>query len=153
MTTPSTSEAVEIEVRVAAKPETIFPLLTRADQMQRWFGRAVELDPNPGGIYRVDINGRDLARGAFTTVEPGKRVVFTFGWEGDDKPVPSGSSTVEISLTPDGDGTIVRLRHIDLPEDARGEHRHGWDHYMERLVAVSEGRDPGPDSFAEDQEM
>jgi hypothetical protein len=31
--------------------------------------------------------------------------------------VPPGSTTVEITLTPDGDGTILRLRHLGLPNE------------------------------------
>jgi hypothetical protein len=32
----------------------------------------------------------------------------------------------------------------DLPLDQIDIHRHGWDHYLPRLVAVAEGRDAGP---------
>ncbi len=149
MTTPKTSDAVELEVRVAAQPETVFSFLRDGPGMARWFGRQVELDARPGGSLRVDINGRDIARGEVKEVEANARLVFTFGWEGENHPVPAGSTTVEISLVKDGEGTIVRLRHTDLPSETRGDHREGWQHYLERLLEVAEGRDPGPDSYAE----
>jgi uncharacterized protein YndB with AHSA1/START domain len=48
-------------------------------------------------------------------VEPDRRIVFTWGYEGDGQAVPAGSSTVEITLEPVADGTEVRLRHSGLP--------------------------------------
>jgi uncharacterized protein YndB with AHSA1/START domain len=141
---------VEREVRVAAQPETVFSFLVDPDKMSLWMGRRAELDGRPGGIYRVEINDQAIARGEFVEVDPPKRVVFTFGWEGQEAGqgehgVPPGSTRVEISLDPDGDGTLVRLRHLDLPEAAREIHGQGWDLYLGRLKAVAAGEDPGPD--------
>ena len=47
--------------------------------------------------------------------------------------MPPGSSTVEIELEPDGDGTLLRFTHRDLPSaEAAESHSNGWDHYLER---------------------
>ena len=81
----------------------------------------------------------------YVEVTPYSRVVFTWGWEGDGQAVPPGSSTVEITLQPDGDETIVRLRHYGLPAEERPQHLEGWVHYLDRLSQVAEGRDPGTD--------
>ena len=143
------SETVEVEVRIAARPETVFSFLSDGPGMARWFGSKVDLDPRPGGAIRVDITGRDIVRGAVVEIVRNQRLVFTFGWEGEGHPVPPGSTTVEISLTEDGDATIVRLRHSDLPADQAGGHKEGWEHFLPRLVEVGEGRDPGPDPWAE----
>jgi uncharacterized protein YndB with AHSA1/START domain len=149
---PATASAIEREIRVEASPETIFDFLVGADKMPLWMGRSAELEPRSGGLFRLDINGRDIARGEFVEVDPPKRVVFTWGWEADGNPVPPGSSTVEVTLTPDGDATVVRLVHSDLPEPAREPHDHGWAQYMPRLAAVVAGQDPGPDPNAEPME-
>ena len=133
------SEIVEKEVRIAAQPETVFSYFTDAEKMQMWMGQQVTLDPRPGGTYRVDINGQHIAAGEFVEVVPHTRVVFTFGWEGDGAPIPPGSSTVEITLTPDGDGTLVRLRHSDLPSEMQEVHAEGWDNYMPRLAMAAAG--------------
>jgi len=42
-------------------------------------------------------------------------------------------------------GTLVRPTHRDLPADAFGDHRAGWEHYLDRLAALAGGGDPGPD--------
>jgi uncharacterized protein YndB with AHSA1/START domain len=140
-------DAVELVVRIAARPETIFPFFTDPDKMVRWKGVSATLDPRPGGVYRVDVTGHDIANGAYLEVVPNRRVVFTWGWEGEESALPPGSSTVEVTLTPDGDGTIVRLRHYGLKARQRKDHAVGWEHYLARLVQAAEGRDPGPDPW------
>jgi uncharacterized protein YndB with AHSA1/START domain len=145
---PATASAVEREIRIEAAPETVFAFIVEAEKMPLWMGRRAELDPRPGGIFRCDINGHYIARGEFTELDPPRRVVFTWGWEaGGAEPAP-GASTVEITLTPDGDTTVVRLVHSDLPEAERGPHDHGWAQYLPRLAMAAAGQDPGPDPNA-----
>ncbi len=140
----STSEVVEREVRIEAPPETVFSFFTDPEKMTKWMGQSATLDPRPGGICRVDVNGENIARGEYVEVVPHSRIVFTWGWEGDDSPLPPGASTVEVSLTPDGDGTIVRLRHLGLSPEQRRAHGEGWDLYMPRVSLAAIGQDPGP---------
>jgi uncharacterized protein YndB with AHSA1/START domain len=146
---PVTASAVEQEIRIAATPETVFAFFTDPDKMARWKGREAELDPRPGGAYRVVISDKAIARGEYVELDPPRRVVFTWGWEGEGNAVPPGSSTVEIDLAPEGDGTLVHLVHRDLPEDERGQHEHGWLHFLGRLQKAAVGEDPGPDPFAD----
>jgi hypothetical protein len=75
-------------------------------------------------------------------------VVFTFGWEAEGSPEPPGSTTVEVTLVPDGEGTLLRLVHSGVPEEIRGGSTEGWDHYLPRLVVAAEGGEPGPDPWA-----
>ena len=139
-------DAVEIEVFITARPEVIFSFFTDPQKVVRWMGVNADLEARPGGVFRLNVTGRDLAIGEYLEVAPHSRVVFTWGWEGG--PIPPGSSRVEVSLIPDGDQTIVRLRHSGLTVDQREPHREGWQHYLPRLVMVAEGRDPGPDPWA-----
>jgi uncharacterized protein YndB with AHSA1/START domain len=132
------------EIRVEAPPEAVFPFFTDPSQYVRWKGRSADLEPEPGGRYRVDIDG-DVVAGEFVEVNPPRRVVFTWGWEGG--PLAPGSTTVEVDLVPEGDGTLVRLTHRGLPEEAKGEHAAGWDHFLPRLAEVAAGGDPGPDPW------
>jgi hypothetical protein len=60
--------------------------------------------------------------------------------------VPPESSTVEFSFAADGDGTVIRVRHMDLPtEEAHGAHELGWEAYLSRLGTVTRGEDAGRD--------
>jgi uncharacterized protein YndB with AHSA1/START domain len=148
---PATETAqIEREIHIEARPETVFDFFTDPEKACRWMGKTAELDPRPGGIYRVDVTGEDVARGEFTEVEPPHRVVFTWGWERGESPVPAGASTVEVTLEPEGDGTRLTLRHSGLPEESVAPHTHGWEHYLERLRVAAAGGDAGPDSYLKD---
>jgi uncharacterized protein YndB with AHSA1/START domain len=85
--------------------------------------------------------------GKFVEVDPPRRIVFTWGWEMELFATPPQSTTVEVSLEPDGEDTLVRLTHRGLPAGAVAFHRAGWEHYLPRLAAVASGADPGGDPW------
>lgn len=146
--TRTEEDVVRCEVRIDATPETVFQYFTDPEKLCRWMGTEADLDPVPGGALRVNVQGEHVARGAFVEVDPPRRVVFTWGWEGEGQPVPPGASTVEVTLTPEGEGTLVVLVHRDLPSDEmRTAHAEGWTHYVERLAVAAAGADPGPDPW------
>ena len=144
---PPESDAVVREMRIDASPETVFDFFVDPDKMTRWKGRSADLDPTPGGGYRVEISERAIIVGEYVEIDPPRRVVFTFGWEGGETPVGPGSTTVEVTLRPDGEGTLVRLVHAGLPREARADHSEGWKHYLGRLATAVAGGDPGPDTY------
>jgi uncharacterized protein YndB with AHSA1/START domain len=145
-----TVDAVEVETRIAASPETVFDFFTDPDRMIQWMGRSAELDPRPGGAFRCDINDQAVASGSYVVVDRPNRVVFTWGWEGEDSVTAPGSSTVEVLLAAEGNGTHLRLIHRDLPtRESAEKHGYGWRHYLDRLSQTGAGEDPGPDEFAE----
>jgi uncharacterized protein YndB with AHSA1/START domain len=138
---------LEREILIAASPETIFEYLTVPEKHKQWEGTEVELDPTPGGIYRVLVAGEYQAAGEFIEVVPNEKVVFSFGWEMEGNPITPGSTTVELTLTPEGDKTRLRMRHSGLPDAAAvADHEHGWDHYLDRLCVAAAGGDAGPDT-------
>jgi uncharacterized protein YndB with AHSA1/START domain len=138
----------EKSVLVPLNADETFALITQPDRLRRWQVITARVDLRAAGEYRWTVIPGNSAAGTFTEVEPGRRVVFTWGWEGAEAAVPPGSSTVEITLTAQGSGTLVRLEHRDLPEAERAPHGHGWDHYLERLVIAAGGGDAGPDPWA-----
>ena len=144
----ATETVVERELVIAAAPETVWELLVDPEQASAWMGLQSWSDPRPGGVYRVEVIPGRIASGEYVELDRPNRLVFTWGWEGDDNPVPAGSSRIEFELTADGDGTHVRFVHSGLPSaEAAGSHAHGWDHYFERLAIAAQGIDPGPDPW------
>jgi uncharacterized protein YndB with AHSA1/START domain len=135
------------EVVIDATPETIWPFLVDPEQHVRWIGTEAEIDPRPGGVYRVLVAGAHPGRGEFLEVVPPEKIVYSFGWDEPGHPIPAGSTTVEIALIPEGEKTLVRLTHRGLPADAVEDHGHGWQRYVERLATVVGGGDPGADTL------
>jgi uncharacterized protein YndB with AHSA1/START domain len=133
------------EIMIDATPDTIWPYLTEAGKHVEWEGTQAEIDPRPGGVYRVLVSGTYQSAGEFVEVVPQERLVFTFGWEQEGNPITPGSTTVEITLHPEGTKTRLRLVHRGLPDDAVEPHIQGWTHYLDRLAQRAAGGDPGPD--------
>jgi uncharacterized protein YndB with AHSA1/START domain len=171
--TPHETDAIEHEVRVAARPETVFAYFTDPARMVRWMGAEATLDPRPGGICRIafqpsqqrieflgasyfgrgpdserfELNGPGVMTGKFVEVDPPRRIILTWGWELEMLAVPPQSTVVEVTFTRDGEDTIVRVAHRRLPAEAVAFHRAGWEHYLERLVVAAAGGAPGPDPW------
>jgi uncharacterized protein YndB with AHSA1/START domain len=147
----SETSLVEREVRVEAEPETVFPFFTDPEKMVRWLGVGATLDPHAGGVFYVHTATDQSFAGEYVAVEPHSRVVFTWGFANfpdEDNPLPPGSSTVEVELVPDGEATVVRLKHT-VPAELVEFHLMGWENYLDRLATAAAGGDPGPDPFAE----
>jgi uncharacterized protein YndB with AHSA1/START domain len=126
---------LRFETRINATPDEIFPYLTESDLFVQWLGTSATLDPVPGGEFALDFEDTQ-ARGRYVTVDPPRRVVFTWGVPGDEI-LPAGSSTVEIMLTADGDDTIVELLHHNLPAARREDHAEGWKACLGTLTQVA----------------
>jgi len=154
--------AVEVVVQVAAAAEVVFPFFTEPKRYVRWMGSKAELEPVPGGVFRVDMPDGFAAAGTFTGVTFPHLVAFTWGFaddeaashtKGDEKPnagaMPAGSTRITVTLQDDGGGTRLVLRHEDLPsEELRAAHEVAWNAYLPRLAVAAAGGDPGPDPHA-----
>jgi uncharacterized protein YndB with AHSA1/START domain len=110
-------DVVTVKRKVKASPAVVFSYFTDREKWLSWQAVADELDPRPGGVFRMSI------------VEPNQRIVLIWGWKG-------GSSTVEIQLEPERDDTTaITLVHSGLPLAALGTHREMWRHSLDRLAS------------------
>jgi uncharacterized protein YndB with AHSA1/START domain len=168
---PVETDAVEHEIRIAARPETVFGYFTDPSKMVEWFGVEAMLDPRPGGICRItfgsspaaldalapawdgdapsaaDRSGGAVMSGQFVEVDPYRLISFTWGWEQQFLAVPPQSTRVTVSLVGDREGTLLRLVHERLPAASRAFHAAGWVHFLGRLALVAAGRRPGIDPW------
>jgi uncharacterized protein YndB with AHSA1/START domain len=142
------TDAVVQEIKINASPETVFAFLVDPVKLRRWMSIGGQWQPVAGLPYRLEMTKEDIAVGNFVEVDPPRRLVLTWGWDGEDAITKPGSSTVEFTLQPDGSGTLLRFVHRDLPtpESVR-QHNEGWEYFLGRLQIAAAGGDPGPDKF------
>lgn len=123
------------EIFIEAEPETVFAYFTEAEKLVEWMGVEATLEPHTGGRFQVTINQERKVIGEYLELTPFSRIMVSWGWEGRED-VPPGSSTVEITLLPNAEGTLVRLRHYNLPDTALPLHAKSWEHNLPRLKEV-----------------
>lgn len=136
---------IDQSVFIPVSPDVAFGLITEPERLRRWQTVAARVDLRVGGDYRWTITPGHSAAGTFTEVEPGKRIVFTWGWEGQDD---STGSTVAITLEAVEGGTTVRLVHEGLSDESAVGHTEGWIHFLGRLEALATTGDAGADDWA-----
>ena len=138
---------VRREIQIAAPPATVFAYLTDPEKIMSWMGAEATSEAHPGGLYLLKDVGRRgrTARGAFREVVPVHRLAYSFGWEGSEE-IPPASTLIEIDLIDRDHGTLLRMTHSGLPNEAQyAAHGAGWAHYLGRLAAAATGANPGVD--------
>ena len=156
--------AVEVSVYVAARPEEAFRYFTDPDHYVQWMGSKAELEPVPGGRYRVHMSDGFRAAGTFVALDAPRQLAFTWGFADDEaashvkhepspagggSAMPAGSTRVTVTFDAEGDGTRLTLRHDNLPSaQLRDAHQIAWQTYLPRLTIRAAGGDPGPDPHA-----
>jgi uncharacterized protein YndB with AHSA1/START domain len=127
---------VEREVRIHASPATIYGFLTDPEKVVAWMGHEAIFEARPGGVFRIDYNGTDIVSGEVIEVVENERVAVTWGWEAEGAATPVGASIVEFTLTPDDEGTVLRLVHRGLAKDEARSHGEGWDYFLPKLASA-----------------
>ncbi len=128
-------------------PDEAFALITEPERLRRWQTVTATVDLRAGGSYRWTVTPGHVAEGTFHEVEPGRRVVFGWGWDGNPD-LPKDASTVTVTIEPVEGGSRVTLVHEGLTDAQAAMHAEGWDHYVERLQRLAETGDAGPDEWA-----
>lgn len=124
---------VTYELAIDAPPAVVYDLLTTADGLRRWIAIDAVVEPVPGGRIRwTHENGATMV-GRFVELDPPRRLVFTYGWEGDLMGLPPEGSTVAIELDERNGGTLLRLTHRGIPPSSVEDHRRGWIFFLGHL--------------------
>lgn len=115
---------------IHATRDTVFRYFTDTERFARWWGPGSTIDGRVGGEVCIVYPNRIVARGTITQFEPGRKIAFTYGYEGAHPELPPGSSLVTIELADEGPGTRLSMRH-DLPDQKlRDHHVPGWRYHL-----------------------
>ena len=130
--------AVEISRRIAAPPERVFDAWLDPDGLGRWLfatpdgvTERVEVDPRVGGRFEVDERrGDEVAKhwGTYVELDRPRRLAFDFGTSFEATP-----TRVTVTIAPDGDGSLLTLRHEGVWADWEDRTRQGWGMILESL--------------------
>ena len=126
-------DTIEREIVIAAPPERVYAIVTQPEHMGAWFGDAgAERD---GDTIRMRWEEHGTAELRVVREEPPR--VFAYRWDANEPGI--GDTLVEFTLTPEGDGTRVKVvesgwtkltttteRQNELREGNTG----GWKHEL-----------------------
>ena len=138
---------VRIEDRYDTDIDDLWSALTDPARLARWHGQ-VEGDLRLGGEFRLYLEADDLeATGRVEACEPPRRLLVTTR-ETDEsylrgKGVPPFDESLEATLTPDGDQTILVIEVKGMPLDKVAFYGAGWQIHAENLAAYIAGRKRG----------
>lgn len=125
-------------VLVAAPPGQVWQAFMDPERLARWLppgemrGHFHRFDPREGGGYEMSLTypagddrgktaaGEDRVRVVFTELDKPRRIVEAVRFVSAD-PGFGGVMTIEILMTPVGEGTRVEMRFDNLPPGLRPE--------------------------------
>ncbi len=134
-------------VLLPVSTDEAFALITDPERLRRWQTVTASVDLRAGGSYRWTVTPGHVAEGTYREIEPGRRLVFGWGWD-DSLELPQDASTVTITVEPADGGTLVTLVHEGLTDAQAAMHAEGWNHYLARLEKLAATGDAGPDEWA-----
>jgi uncharacterized protein YndB with AHSA1/START domain len=91
--------------------------------------------PRVGETFHFDLDGTAMA-GRYIEVDPPHRMLLRWDRHGTDTATPT---FIEITLTPTGDGTNVRVQFSGLSAEEAAFYPQLWARHLDRIAAVLAG--------------
>jgi uncharacterized protein YndB with AHSA1/START domain len=121
---------LEREVLIRAPRPLVFRYFTDSARFARWWGAGSTIEGRVGGAVHIVYPGGSVASGTVLALEPERRIVFSYGYEGEKKPIAPGGSRVTIELADVAAGTQLRLVHEIHDATVRDHHVQGWRYQL-----------------------
>jgi uncharacterized protein YndB with AHSA1/START domain len=138
---------VRIEDRYDTTIDDLWAALTDPAHLTHWYGQ-VEGDLRPGGAFRVYLEADDVeSTGRVEACEPTQRLLVTTretdeSWR-KGQGAPPFDAAIEVTLTADGDQTILVIEVKGMPLNVLAAYGAGWQIHAEDLAAYLAGRERG----------
>lgn len=139
--------ATEVRRRFSTAPETVFSAFCEAHLVKRWLSPSPEIaltvlqfDFRVGGVYRFayQVPGAQtmIVNGAYRSIERPSKIVFSWNIEPPDEHAGL-QSEVTVTITPDGAGAELLIRHEKLTRAGAAErHARGWRGALDQLTTL-----------------
>lgn len=122
--------SVEREVLIRAPRAVVFRYFTDSARFAAWWGAGSTIAGHAGGALRIAFPGGGVAVGQVLEIRAPERIVFSYGYEGENKPIAPGGSRVTITLAEHPAGTRLLLRHEVADGPTRDHHVQGWRYHL-----------------------
>jgi len=121
----------EVAAHIPAPPDVVYAAWLSSDEHSAMTGGAAHIDPREGG----DFDAWDgYIHGVTLTLEPFRRIVQT--WRTQNFTEEHADSQIEVLFEGDGEGTLVRVLHSNVPDDQLGYEQGGWQKsYFDPMTA------------------
>jgi len=129
--------AVRMDDRVAADIGDVWSALTDPARLIDWYGE-VEADLRPGGAYRAHLHASGWEGTGRVEVCEAPRHLVVSGKEESDEQDPAGT---EITLTADGDQTLLVWEERGMPLELVAAYGAGVQIHVEDLIAHLAGQE------------
>jgi uncharacterized protein YndB with AHSA1/START domain len=138
---------VRIEDRYDTDIEDLWEAVTDPGRLARWYGQ-VDGDLRDGGAFHSYIAASDIdAVGRVEACDAPRRLVVSTRETEESyqrgQGVPPFDAAVEVTLTADGDQTILVIEVRGMPLDMIAFYGAGWQLHVESLSAYITGQDRG----------
>lgn len=127
-------ERFEMSTVIPASPDRVYEAWLDSADHSAMTGGDAEIDPRVGGPFTA---WDGYIEGTTTELAPGRRIVQR--WQTSEFPPGSSPSVLEVELAQHPGGTLLTLRHSEIPEGQGDSYRQGWgDHYFTPMTAFFE---------------
>ena len=143
---------IEREIYVDASPETVFDVVSTPEHVREWWPDDAAYDVVPGANGEITFGDPAAGGGVvgLTVLEVDRPRTFTFRWTQTpgETGVQGNSLLVTFALSPQGDGTLLRMSEtgfremgweVATLEEQYREHEQGWDHFLPRIAPYVAG--------------
>ncbi|WP_049576103.1 SRPBCC domain-containing protein [Streptomyces sp. SBT349] len=128
---------VERSLHIAAAPAAVWPVLTTAEHLAKWYAfDGARIDARPGGAMTLHWAEHGTFHAEVTAVDEPRRFAYRIAAAPDTEPGDTGSTLVTFTLKPSGTGTLLTVRHTGFTgldaafgpaTEAAAAEREGWE--------------------------
>lgn len=143
--TSGPASTLSIEWRFDHPPALVWRAWTDPEWIAGWVGSDpkgtvlnVRTDVRPGGHFEFTFADSDgtvhTARGVYGTVDPQRRLTFSWGWASE-----AGIETsITVALSADGTGTLMHFDHSGLGHATSHDYGVGWRSTFKKVQQLIE---------------
>ncbi len=123
------SDSFEISIVLAASAQKVYEAWLSSHEHSAMTGGAAQISPTVGGTFSA---WDGYITGATLELEPYRRIVQS--WRTIEFPADAPDSQLEILLEESADGTLLTLKHSNIPAGQGPAYESGWvDNYFDPM--------------------